>query len=105
MAQRMAQSDLAIGAAGATAWERCCLGLPSLLVVLADNQAPGAAALAASGAAVLLGTAAEVSDTLAPALNRLMHPPELATMSEAAAHITDGAGVGRVLAQMEQHHA
>lgn len=41
MAQRMAESDLVIGAAGSTAWERCALGIPTLLVVLAPNQAQG----------------------------------------------------------------
>jgi len=38
MAEMMAQADLAIGAAGATTWERCCLGLPSILISLANNQ-------------------------------------------------------------------
>jgi UDP-2,4-diacetamido-2,4,6-trideoxy-beta-L-altropyranose hydrolase len=38
MAELMANADLAIGAAGATTWERCCLGLPSIIVILADNQ-------------------------------------------------------------------
>lgn len=38
MAELMANADLAIGAAGATTWERCCLGVPSILVVLAENQ-------------------------------------------------------------------
>jgi UDP-2,4-diacetamido-2,4,6-trideoxy-beta-L-altropyranose hydrolase len=38
MAELMANSDFSIGAAGATTWERCCLGVPSLLLVLADNQ-------------------------------------------------------------------
>ena len=48
----MAQSALAIGAAGATAWERCCLSLPTILLTIADNQRPGAAALAELPAAV-----------------------------------------------------
>jgi UDP-2,4-diacetamido-2,4,6-trideoxy-beta-L-altropyranose hydrolase len=38
MAEIMANSDIAIGASGATTWERCCLGLPSIQVELADNQ-------------------------------------------------------------------
>lgn len=38
MAELMANADLAIGAAGATTWERCCLGLPSIQIVIADNQ-------------------------------------------------------------------
>ncbi len=38
MAELMFETDLAIGAGGATSWERCCLGLPTLLYVFADNQ-------------------------------------------------------------------
>lgn len=38
MAELMANSDLAIGAAGSTSWERCCLGLPTIMIVLAENQ-------------------------------------------------------------------
>jgi UDP-2,4-diacetamido-2,4,6-trideoxy-beta-L-altropyranose hydrolase len=52
MAERMAASDLAIGAAGTTAWERCCLGLPTILFVLAENQREVARSLEAAGAAV-----------------------------------------------------
>lgn len=46
MAELMANSDLAIGAAGSTAWERCCLGLPSVVMVLEENQRIIAKALA-----------------------------------------------------------
>ncbi|MCW7752394.1 UDP-2,4-diacetamido-2,4,6-trideoxy-beta-L-altropyranose hydrolase [Desulfobotulus sp. H1] len=38
MAELMAQNDLAIGATGSTAWEFCCMGLPSILFFLAENQ-------------------------------------------------------------------
>ena len=38
MAERMSSADLAIGSAGGTTWERCCLGLPSIITVVADNQ-------------------------------------------------------------------
>jgi len=38
MASLMAASDFAIGAAGSTTWERCCLGLPSALIAIAENQ-------------------------------------------------------------------
>ena len=40
IAELMAQADLAIGAGGATTWERLCLGLPSLVVMVAENQRP-----------------------------------------------------------------
>lgn len=38
MPQLMAQADLAIGAGGGMLWERCCLGLPSVVFCVADNQ-------------------------------------------------------------------
>ena len=56
MAQRMAEADLAIGAAGSTSWERCCLGLPTLMLVLAENQRPIAQSLHQAGAAKILGS-------------------------------------------------
>jgi UDP-2,4-diacetamido-2,4,6-trideoxy-beta-L-altropyranose hydrolase len=38
MAQLTYDADLAIGAAGSSVWERCCLGLASLLMKTAGNQ-------------------------------------------------------------------
>ena len=40
LAGLIARADLAIGAGGATTWERACLKLPSLVVAIAENQAP-----------------------------------------------------------------
>ena len=54
MADLMAQSDLAIGAAGSTSWERCVLGLPTVCVILADNQRSAAEALSGRGAIYLV---------------------------------------------------
>ena len=56
MAQLMAQADLSIGAAGSSAWERCCMGLSGILLVLAENQRTVAARLhAGEPLAYLLG--------------------------------------------------
>lgn len=38
MAELMNEADLAIGAGGTTTWERCFLGLPSLVIAVAENQ-------------------------------------------------------------------
>jgi len=40
LAGLIARADLAIGAVGATTWERACLGLPCISVPLASNQIP-----------------------------------------------------------------
>jgi UDP-2,4-diacetamido-2,4,6-trideoxy-beta-L-altropyranose hydrolase len=104
MARRMADSDLAIGAAGGTSWERCCVGLPTVLVVLADNQRAGATALQASGAARLVGDVDQIAVALPATLAALNHGHELRQLSSAAAAITDGQGVGKVLRAMGVQH-
>ena len=104
MAALMAQADLAIGAAGGTAWERCVQGLPSLIVVLAHNQQDGAAALAKSGAAELAGGAADdgLGQGMCDAVARLScDPMALADMSACAAKVADGLGAARVAVAME----
>lgn len=101
MAQRMADSDLAIGAAGSTSWERCCLGLPTLMVVLAENQQLGAQALEAAHAARLIGSVSEVSGQLPVAAAELIDSDCQSRMSLAASAITDGQGVEQVLKAME----
>ena len=51
----MDEADLAIGAASSASWERCALGLPALLVTLADNQVAAERLLVEAGAAGSLG--------------------------------------------------
>lgn len=97
MAQLMADSDLAIGAAGATTWERCCLGLPTAMMVLADNQRYAANLLEKAGAVkmLLLGT------TLGAQINDFIHEAmgtreSLKKLVGSACKITDGNGCNRV---------
>ena len=45
----MARDDLAIGASGTASWERCCLGLPALVVSMGENQRAIAESLDAHG--------------------------------------------------------
>ena len=61
MAGLIARADLAIGAGGATTWERACLGLPTLVVAIAANQLPFAEALDQVGYIKLLGDGASVT--------------------------------------------
>jgi UDP-2,4-diacetamido-2,4,6-trideoxy-beta-L-altropyranose hydrolase len=101
MAQRMADSDLAIGAAGSTAWERCCLGLPTLMVVLAANQQEAAKHLQKSGAAQCLELNGSLPQHLHDQLNCLIDQPKLLNeMSTCASAVTDGMGVEHVVKAM-----
>jgi UDP-2,4-diacetamido-2,4,6-trideoxy-beta-L-altropyranose hydrolase len=101
MAERMMQADLAIGAAGSTSWERCCLGLPTLLVVLADNQKNGANALSQTGAAFLVGTIDDINNNLPTMLNKAVSSDSLKKMSTVASTIVDGYGTSRIISAME----
>ena len=100
MEQRMAGSDLSIGAAGGTSWERCCLGLPTLMVVLADNQWAGARALQKAHAARLIGTVNEIATQLPLAIEALRQGHQLTEMSLAASEVSNGQGVDKVLREM-----
>ena len=51
MAALLAEADLAIGAGGVMAWERACLGVPTLAFGIAPNQEPVLEALFAAGCA------------------------------------------------------
>ena len=101
MAQRMADSDLAIGAAGSTSWERCCLGLPTLMAVLAENQQTGAQALEAAHAACLIGFVSDIATQLPEAVRELTDSKHQMRMSLAASAITNGQGVKKTLKAME----
>lgn len=100
MAGRMARADLAVGAAGGTAWERCCLGLPSIVVVLADNQRDGARALAEAGAAQLVESVADLAAQLPGCVDAWSAPGALARASQRAAALCDGLGTARVIEAM-----
>lgn len=94
----MARADFAFGAAGSTSWERCCLGLPTALLILADNQREIAARLAAASAAIHLGDLSSVRPNLVvrTVADLARDPAQLAAMSRAAASICDGRGAARV---------
>lgn len=61
IAELMNQADIAIGAGGSTTWERCFLGLPSLVVAIADNQLQGCKDCGEDGIIFYLGKASEVA--------------------------------------------
>lgn len=99
MAALMAAADVAIGAAGGAAWERACLGLPSIAVITADNQRRNAAALTRSGAADTIDAdAPELCHRLAERVRTLVtDAAHRQAMSEAAARLCDGRGALRVM--------
>ena len=99
MAARMAQADLAVGAAGSSAFERCCVALPAVTIAVADNQAAIAKGLAKAGATYALGSpdTARVEELARAIAALLANPQQVTDMSARAAELVDGRGAERVL--------
>ena len=99
MAAFMVDSDLCIGAAGSTSWERCTLGLPTINLVLADNQKIISENLAKLGAAIDFGPLTKKSITsLTETIETVNEQLELLIkMQQRSFAVCDGRGVDRVL--------
>lgn len=95
IAEEMTKADFVIGAGGGTSWERCCLGLPTVVLTLAENQIEIARILNEKEAGFSVATEQR---EIADAVEKLLTDPALlAKMSENAASLCDGAGVSRVI--------
>ena len=99
MPDLMARADLAVSAGGSTCWEMAYMGLPNLVLVLADNQRPIAERLAAAGVSLNLGDARRLDPAdLAAALDDLVRDrARRRAMAAAGRTLIDGRGAERVL--------
>ena len=99
MAQQMLKSHLCIGAAGSTSWERCTLGLPTINLVIAENQYEISRNLHNVGAALDFGelSCSRVTE-LANRVDDFENDPESRmVMSKKAFQVCDGRGVKRII--------
>lgn len=94
----MRRADLAFSASGGTVWELALLGVPSAIVITADNQAALGAALAARGAAEPLGDArtGTATDWVEGLLALSRDPQRRAHLVGSARALVDGEGARRV---------
>lgn len=99
LSELMARADIAIGAGGATTWERCCLGLPSVVISIADNQRPACEAMVGDGLLQYIGHVGDVSSELIrEQVFKLMSEPELLReLSTKSMKLVDGNGINRIL--------
>jgi spore coat polysaccharide biosynthesis predicted glycosyltransferase SpsG len=105
MAALMAKADLAIGAAGGTSWERCCMGLPTIMLCLADNQREIARTLQSAGAGLAANSAEEVAKLLTGLLQERLEKGTmtgfLRDASVKAAGVTGGKGCAILMQAMD----
>ncbi|WLR96184.1 UDP-2,4-diacetamido-2,4,6-trideoxy-beta-L-altropyranose hydrolase [Shinella sumterensis] len=101
LAPLMASADLAIGASGTSSWERCCLGLPGVVVTVAENQEPIAEELARLGIVVNLGNADGLTkEKFVIALKPLLTEKLDASWSARCLALVDGRGAERITGYM-----
>jgi len=100
----MAWADLAIAAGGSTAWELTFMGLPSLFMILAENQAAIATELESAGVGICIGRVADFDkDELQIALRRVLeNSAERHRTSSAGRNFVDGMGCHRTACQLNQ---
>jgi UDP-2,4-diacetamido-2,4,6-trideoxy-beta-L-altropyranose hydrolase len=96
MAEIMSKADIAIGAAGGTTWERCCLGLPTIQIIIAKNQEFSAVILEKNNIVKLL--------TKVRGLTNLLNSPTewMGAVGNSATQICQGIGVYKVLSQLRK---
>ena len=93
----MAGADLAISAAGVTCYELALLQVPMILLTLAENQVPTAAAFAECGAAVNLGNPECGVERIAETVHRLALDDQFRrSLGKKARSLVDGKGASRV---------
>jgi len=102
MAYLMTNADMAIGAGGTTSWERCCLGLPTLAIVMTDNQKGVIGALESAGATVNVGHGKDIdSHKLSAFIDRYVNDPRsLHDMSKKSFETCDGLGAKRCVSTL-----
>jgi UDP-2,4-diacetamido-2,4,6-trideoxy-beta-L-altropyranose hydrolase len=103
VAKLMLNADCCIGASGTTSWERCTLGLPSIVIVYADNQKDIALALEQAGGASYIGQADTINiKQLYNKLSEILNAKTLSVMSEKAFSVCDGKGLTQLLNELKQ---
>jgi len=102
IAELMLLADLSIGAGGSTTWERCCLGLPTLIIAVAANQVSIAEVGHKNGFLLYLGKAEELTSTdIADVITSLTsHRNTLKSISTKAFTLVDALGATRVCEQI-----
>jgi UDP-2,4-diacetamido-2,4,6-trideoxy-beta-L-altropyranose hydrolase len=99
MSDLMAWADVSISAGGSTCWEQAFMGLPGLIIILADNQRPVGQRLGQSGTRINLGWHATLSaQQISQAAFDLLGAPETrGEMALKGRTLVDGQGAARVL--------
>ena len=92
--------DLVIGAAGSSSWERCCLGVPSIIFPISFNQNRIAKSLSTLGAAIMVTEKDLINGELTRLVSSLLRINDLHMISEKASSICNGTGLEKIIIEL-----
>ena len=92
----MRSADFYLGSGGTTTWERCSLGLPSIVIATGKNQISYNQELDKKGVLKYLGTAEKVNEKQIMSAILKFISSKSNKMSENAKKITDGKGINLI---------
>ena len=100
IAKLMIKADIAFGGAGTTSWERCCLGLPTIITILSDDQKDIAEALDENVCGINLGSGKKMRVKDYENTLRKFDWKKIREFSLNCKKIVDGRGTNRVISEI-----
>lgn len=101
MACLMVNADLSIGAGGITTWERCCLGLPTIVSILSKDQVELTKAVEKKGCIINMGLASNLSPKDYAQSIKSIDYEKFYRMSQEGFNLVDGDGITRVVNKIQ----
>jgi len=105
MAYHMSKADLSLGAGGSTSWERCCLGIPAIVITTASNQVELAEYLDTQKIILYLGyhNSVDIYDIRRKLQSLLKDRNILSDMSKNCKMLTDGLGATKCTSLLQNY--
>ena len=99
----MLKADICIGASGMSIWERCCMGLPSLTITIANNQKKITKETSDLNISqeLSIGTIKDKKKLTTVVSNLIYSPKKLQMLSKNSSKICDGLGAIKVVNFLE----
>ena len=102
MAKLIRMSDLSIGSGGTTTWERCFLGLPSIIIITSNDQKDIAHAISKNKCGINIG---KINTSTKMNLNDIIQnfkSNDFENMSKKCMNLVDGKGVIRITKEIRK---
>ncbi len=99
----MLDADISIGSAGSTTWERACIGIPSIVIVNAENQFEIGKALISANSSLVINHDENIINSIYLNLKNLISDSKLNTeLIQKSKKLCDGKGATRIVSKLKE---